>query len=104
MAGFARRFVFQFILKSNILRNIKSANTLKETFRYWSQHFCILADRNINEGNYQKRANIKNDILLAVGGTTMGLLSGTDVSEDDQSAEKEQHGETCLKRQWEGGL
>ena len=60
MAGYARRFVFQFILKSNILRKIKSANTLKKTFRYWKK------------GNYQKRANIKNDILLAVSGTTMG--------------------------------
>lgn len=61
-------------------------------------------DGNINEGNYQKRENIKNEILLAVGGTTMRLLSETDVSEDGQSAEEEQHGETCLKRQWEGDL
>lgn len=102
MAGNARRFVAQ-LLKSDILRNTRTANTLSKTFLNWRKQFCMLSDRNY-ERNYQKRAN-KNDILLAVGGgTTMGLLTGTDILEDSQSAEEDQDGETGLKRQWEGGM
>ena len=28
---------------------------LKKTCHYWRQHFCILADRSINEGNDQNQ-------------------------------------------------